>query len=307
MRYPWSLKIVRIKPPAFFGSNISCIIYSGLPNSPAAYFSNRRSSVASSVQRVGSSSRSANRSDVDFDKIPSPRPISSARRKSALNGRTSGLSRPSAALLDEDEDGDDGYNIPGPPSDYVSEEEQTPALRRAKRHLSAGRPSFAPMNFNRPDEDDEEDEGAVEEGADVEDEIAQGLEQVELPMEIDEPDDLQFEDQGQEFEEMEPVDEGHEPMHLEPEYVEPELEPEQEPEPEEEPEPELPRKGKGKGKGRARAANDSTEDQRPNKRTKKNADTSGEGETVKKPKKKAQKENVLQEGKFNGYTHIAKS
>ncbi|KZT09565.1 uncharacterized protein LAESUDRAFT_722528 [Laetiporus sulphureus 93-53] len=85
-----------------------------IPNSPSAYFAHARvNAITSSVVRVGSYSRPvAHTSDVDFDKVPSPRdsPIFSARR-TAIHARSPGpshLSQTALGPIDEDAPMDDG-------------------------------------------------------------------------------------------------------------------------------------------------------------------------------------------------------
>ncbi|KZT23972.1 hypothetical protein NEOLEDRAFT_1068473 [Neolentinus lepideus HHB14362 ss-1] len=95
------------------------------PPSPRVYFNNARQPIApSSIRRTGSSSRPVpHSSDVDFDRVPSPRLHTSSagsRRQSMANGRgPSSLSRVFAHLDqdDDDDDDDDGQPMeqePGP-------------------------------------------------------------------------------------------------------------------------------------------------------------------------------------------------
>ncbi|THH01669.1 hypothetical protein EW026_g1097 [Hermanssonia centrifuga] len=193
------------------------------PNSPAAYFASARvGSITSSVQRIGSSSRPVlNHSDVDFDKVPSPRPRSSSSfaRHSMANGRSSRPSHLSRSAVAEDMDSDSefgrndyagdfegGFDTQGPPSDE-SDHERTPVPRR-KQSISSRRPSFAQMSQDLEEEPELEadvEEEAVQEyrsanvrsakgkqrameeheDEDMEDDIAQGLAEVELQQEDD--------------------------------------------------------------------------------------------------------------------------
>ncbi|KAH9843121.1 Mif2/CENP-C like-domain-containing protein [Rhodofomes roseus] len=143
-----------------------------IPNSPSAYFSNARvNTITSSVQRVGSSSRPvAHSSDVDFDKVPSPRESPAySHRRSLLQSRNSGPSHLSQSTVaqDDDEPADDGMEYGGPDFDggggFDSDEDDAPAQshhgsqqhsqRRSSVHTSR-RTSFAQMD----QEDDEEEQ-----------------------------------------------------------------------------------------------------------------------------------------------------
>ncbi|KAJ3552142.1 hypothetical protein NM688_g4308 [Phlebia brevispora] len=281
-----------------------------VPNSPTAYIASSRNGITSSVQRVGSSSRPvASRSDVDFDKIPSPRPISSSKRSNGRSSRPSQLSQASIRQDVDDDDSDfggydggydDGFEVPGPPFDDGSDNERTPVPRSKQQRLSS-RPSFARMDLAHDEDEDEEARveeememtptqlvepalpargrlsSVQEEDINMEDEVAQGLADVEMHQDFDEP----------------PQDE----QDMEPE----ELEQGQEQEVDEE--EEIPQRGKGKGKGKAkgkakgrgRDMNDGLEkDQRPSKRARKeNGDE--EPEPKKKSKKTARMASVLNE------------
>ncbi|GJE87017.1 CENP-C like-domain-containing protein [Phanerochaete sordida] len=144
------------------------------PNSPATYFSQARvASITSSVQRVGSSSRPVQRlSDVDFDKVPSPRYSNGtpgvARRMSLGFGLSSG--RPSHLAYssrgdDFEEESEGGFDAPPfeegfddhelPASDIETDQERTPVPQR-KHSLASTRKSFA--NLSRAEEDEQEQE-----------------------------------------------------------------------------------------------------------------------------------------------------
>lgn len=138
----------------------------GLPNSPSAYFRNARmTTITSSVQRVGSSSRPvAHSSDVDFENVPSPResPMLSHRR-SLAQPRNSGPSHLSQSTVAQDDSDDEpaGYDGPdfgaggfdsdddGPPAQSFLQSQQH-SQRRSSAHTSR-RTSFAQM-----DQDEEE-------------------------------------------------------------------------------------------------------------------------------------------------------
>lgn len=168
--------------------------------------------ITSSVQRVGSSSRPvAHSSDVDFEKVPSPRdsPMLSNRRSLAYS-RNSGPSHLSRSTVAQDEEeGDDGGPVDygGPDFEaggFDSGDDELPvqssqhSQRRSSAHTSR-RTSFAQM-----DQDEEEGErmsdnedtprakGKQRESINVpepdygfEDDIAQGLAQVEHEETID--------------------------------------------------------------------------------------------------------------------------
>ncbi|EPS94770.1 hypothetical protein FOMPIDRAFT_1169346 [Fomitopsis schrenkii] len=137
-----------------------------LPNSPSAYFRNARmTTITSSVQRVGSSSRPvAHSSDVDFENVPSPResPMLSHRR-SLAQPRNSGPSHLSQSTVAQDDSDDEpaGYDGPdfgaggfdsdddGPPAQSFLQSQQH-SQRRSSAHTSR-RTSFAQM-----DQDEEE-------------------------------------------------------------------------------------------------------------------------------------------------------
>ncbi|KAI0950236.1 hypothetical protein AcV7_008770 [Taiwanofungus camphoratus] len=196
-----------------------------IPNSPSAYFQNARvTSIVSSVQRVGSSSRPVARtSDVDFDKVPSPRPSSAfSSRKSSGRGRSppgpSQLSQSTMAQdyediqmdyggMDEGRGGLDfeaGFDSDDDDEPPVSSYQQQQSQQKRKDVLPR-RSSF--MQIDQDDEDDEEQVEA-EMGADgspmakvkgklrvngdlphqdMEEDFAQGLAEVDQePMDEDE-------------------------------------------------------------------------------------------------------------------------
>lgn len=241
----------------------------------------------------------ASRSDVDFNKVPSPRPASAfSKRQSKANGRSSGPSRLSLASArqdtdDEEEFGrgydegvyDNGFDPNAPPTDDESERDVTPTPTPQRKQSLHRRPSFANMNLNLPAEDVDGDEEAQ-----VEEEVA------EEPTQIVE---TAYKDKGkrrasQVAEEEADTDvEGGMEDDIAQGLADVELQPEEPDDREEQPEPEPPKRKKGKG--RSREGNDSTEDQRPNKRVRID-DTSTE--TKKKPRSQSRKENVLHESMY---------
>jgi len=201
-------------------------LFSGNPNSPLEYFTNSRQPVTpSNVNRVGSSTRPVIRSsDVDFDKLPSPRPRALAR-KSTANGFGPGPSNLSKSIVPQDLDPDpdpedddiDQGGIDGGFDDYGPQEGGSPD------QVSPRRASFTEMDQDdeRDEEEPEEelpevevpvrtrrdkgkerevprqqerenDEGEDEQDLDpeeehsMEDEIAQGMEDVALGQHSDE-------------------------------------------------------------------------------------------------------------------------
>lgn len=276
------------------------ILYAGNPNSPAAYFASTRvNTITSSVQRVGSSSRPVQqRSNIDFDSVPSPRNASSAysRRAPAAKGPSAGPSHLSRSAVRQDMDDDDsdaggfgdipfdaGYDDGNlPPSDPESDSDRTP-VPKGRQSLGFRRSSFMEIGQEDPQDEDEqmqeeeqeeEEEQQVERHVsgkqakgkgkgksrhveepepEVEDEIALGLDEVEQ-----QPD----EEFGDDFGDDNPEEE---------EQVEP----------------------SPRGKTRKRDADDSTEKQRPKKKTR--AEDDG-AEKPKKPRGRPRKENVLREG-----------
>ncbi|KAH9917445.1 Mif2/CENP-C like-domain-containing protein [Fomitopsis serialis] len=151
-----------------------------IPNSPSAYFANARvNTITSSVPRVGSSSRPvAHSSDVDFDKVPSPResPAFSHRRSlgQSRNSGPSNLSQSTVAQGEDEEPVDDGMEFGGPDfdggggfdsdDDEPSQSYQGPqsSQRRSSVHTPR-RTSFAQM-----DQDDEDEREQVEQLTDNE-------------------------------------------------------------------------------------------------------------------------------------------
>jgi centromere protein C len=185
----------------------------GNPNSPMEFFTNSRlAATPLGPNRVGSSSRRLV-SGVDFDRVPSPRLQSGAsKRRSMANGSTPGPSKLSKSVVAESpENGpEDDSGIGGGFDDY-GPQELTPT-----RESSPQQTSFMQMNRDDDDDDDEggrgyeDDEPDMEEtpipmskqskgkgraemlpanrhaDTDVEDEIARGLEDVELQTYSDE-------------------------------------------------------------------------------------------------------------------------
>lgn len=239
------------------------------------------SAITSSVQRVGSSSRPVQQySDIDFDKIPSPRHASAhSRRASTINDISAGPSHLSRFSLandmtedNSDQGGFDDIPVDGgydpndlPPSDpdLESDRELTPVppMRRQSRA------SFAQLSRedDRMQMDDQEEAEVVrqmsvkkakgkkrpiveEEDLGIEDEIAQGLEEVERQPDYDSAPGEQDEEE-------------HMPL---------------------------------REKVRNRGADDSEEKQRPKKKARK--EDTREPEGTKKPRGRPRKENVLREG-----------
>ncbi|CCM06441.1 uncharacterized protein FIBRA_08703 [Fibroporia radiculosa] len=143
----------------------------GYPYSPTEYFANQRvNTITSSVRRVGSSSRPvAQGSDVDFDKVPSPRPSMSSRRSLGLPrspGRSQ-LSQSTVALDNDDfpdepdmdygggsdlngagfDSDDDDNNI----SPLSARQEQQQSAKKLNGRLSR-RASFAQIDQDEEDE-----------------------------------------------------------------------------------------------------------------------------------------------------------
>lgn len=264
------------------------LLSTGMPNSPATYFAHARiPSITSSVQRIGSSSRPVPRqSDVDFDKIPSPRNGSSAfsRRSSTINGISAGPSHLSHSLANMDDDSSDGgfnepfdggYDDPGlPPSDPESDPEATPVPQRRKS-IDVRRASFAQIGQDEEDDPEGQDEQMQEE-EEVERHMngkqAKGKGKGKSKRVVEEEEELPMEDDiAQGLEEVE-------------------NQPEEYSGPEEQEEPEPPR---GKAKGRKRE-DDSTENRRSKKKAR--AENPEEHERPKKPRGRPRKENVLREG-----------
>lgn len=189
--------------------NSTTFCLTGTPNSPAAYFTSRVSPIASSVKRVGSSSRPVNHSsDVDFNEIPSPRPRSSRKSLShAVNGRGPGPSRLSRSFIannsEENEDPDDlpfddaGYDHIPP----MDEEDDGHLLPPSSPPVSPTRSK----SFGRIHEEGDEENGShrgknsmrgyektpstgrgkgkqrqMEEDVEIEDDIAMGMEDVNM-------------------------------------------------------------------------------------------------------------------------------
>ncbi|EKM55234.1 uncharacterized protein PHACADRAFT_255701 [Phanerochaete carnosa HHB-10118-sp] len=164
------------------------------PNSPATYFAHARvANITSSVQRVGSATRPVARlSDVDFDKVPSPRYSSPglARRTSlgfALSAGPSHLAR-SRRADDFDDEGSEpgGFDAPSfgggydddrlPASDLESDPERTPVAPR-KQSLASTRKSFARIS--------REEEGQEEEREQRDEEMQAGNNQEEEEEEVE--------------------------------------------------------------------------------------------------------------------------
>ena len=175
------------------------------------FFTNSRiPAVPTTRNRVGSSSQVATRSSaVDFDKVPSPRPrtsLAASKRHSMTNGTVPGPSNLSKSTVPEpdtspdhvqaNESGlGDSFNDYGPPD--------TPTRNSSPQHTSF-------LQMDQDDGDDVDDEHGMEESPvqtaknrkgkerakeseqnlqedhDVEEEIAQGLEEVELGNHSDE-------------------------------------------------------------------------------------------------------------------------
>ncbi|KAG6809149.1 hypothetical protein H0H92_001399 [Tricholoma furcatifolium] len=174
--------------------------------SPAKYFSNSRQPITPTVNRNGSSRSVARTSDIDFDHIPSPRRQSSSHHRS-----TPGPSRLSNSFRAGDDDDDSDGDGNEPAYDYGGDFDAQPS----GEHHSPEATSFMEM-----DQDDDEEQShhtpepmltsspdksrkgkgraalsdvPEERESDVEDDIAQGLEDVgeqmysdeEAPMEED--------------------------------------------------------------------------------------------------------------------------
>ncbi|TFK46651.1 hypothetical protein OE88DRAFT_1707180 [Heliocybe sulcata] len=125
------------------------------PPSPRVYFNNARQSYApSSIRKTGSSSRPVpHSSDVDFDRVPSPRPRTSsvASRRQSMNGPgPSHLSRMSVTR-EEIEEIEDDPEANLPPSDPMS----PPAYDYG--------PSFS--HLDQDDDDDDDAQPLVQEAA----------------------------------------------------------------------------------------------------------------------------------------------
>ncbi|KAI9065444.1 hypothetical protein FKP32DRAFT_495726 [Trametes sanguinea] len=142
-----------------------------VPNSPSAYFRHTRvSSITSSVQRVGSSSRPvAHTSDVDFDEVPSPRASPSyTSRKSLPHSRSIHSSRPSrlsqsTVALGDDDDGssvDGGLADYGGYEDHMDEEDDhtQQSTRTSRNGMTPRRSSFTRMDQEADEEAEVEDE-----------------------------------------------------------------------------------------------------------------------------------------------------
>ncbi|KAA1469273.1 hypothetical protein DENSPDRAFT_834848 [Dentipellis sp. KUC8613] len=191
----------------------------GGPESAEAYFQKtRRPSMPAAATRVGSSSRSVPRmSEIDYDSVPSPRPRPSTNgRRSSVYGNTSvgpsHLSQSTLGLGDDDEDDipmDEGGMEDYGQDDYGQEEDDEPQeqpQRSYRRQQTPRRSSFTSMAQDAVgfEDEDEEEEEEVEEVAanyshrsdkgkgravesyhdaheedDVEEEIAQGLEDID--------------------------------------------------------------------------------------------------------------------------------
>lgn len=192
-----------------------------IPNSPSAYFAHTRvNTITSSARRVGSSSRPvAQSSDVDFDKVPSPRdssPIITGRRSIGLP-RSPGPSRlsQSFAARDDHDNGpedDGGMDYDGGGLDFEAggfdsddDDDVAPAHSSRQEQQHSKRLHGQPVrrtSFTQMDREDEEEEEQVEELAagppsdksrgkqrangfvpyrdpELEDEIAQGFEEVD--------------------------------------------------------------------------------------------------------------------------------
>ncbi|KAI0345117.1 hypothetical protein BDW22DRAFT_1353994 [Trametopsis cervina] len=182
------------------------------PNSPAAYLTSGMHRITSSVQRTGSSSRPVQRrTDIDFDRVPSPRrdsfaPALSSRRSYARSPGPSHLSRLSVQQRG-DESEPEPMNYSPPPEDYDDQppaspegdfdEERTP---QQSHRQSLSRSTFLQLSRQQDQEDEEmqEDDDEVErymsaksqakgkgrqavdeQDEDMEPEIAQGMEEVE--------------------------------------------------------------------------------------------------------------------------------
>lgn len=177
--------------------------------------------ITSSVQRAGSSSRPvAQSSDVDFDKVPSPRDSPTlSHRRSLAQSRNSGPSHLSQSTVAQDDD-EEPVDFDGPDFNgggFDSDDDDPPAQsfqqsrqhsqRRSSAHTSR-RTSFTQMD---QDEDEEEeqvermtdneptprakgkrrDSGDVPEPShDVEDDISHGLAQVDQEQFMDEDEDV---------------------------------------------------------------------------------------------------------------------
>lgn len=189
-----------------------------MPNSPATYFAHARiPSITSSVQRIGSSSRPvARQSDIDFDVIPSPRNASLAlsRRSSTINGISAGPSHLSYSVANFNDDSSDaggfdepfgaGYDPQLPPSSEPESDHETTPVPQRKKSIDMRRPSFAKIGqdeeegANQDEDMIREEEEEVErhmrgkkskgksrqtvdedEGLPMEDDIAEGLEEVD--------------------------------------------------------------------------------------------------------------------------------
>ncbi|PCH37933.1 hypothetical protein WOLCODRAFT_161168 [Wolfiporia cocos MD-104 SS10] len=143
-----------------------------VPNSPAAYFRQTRvSAITDSVQRVGSSTRPVSQSsDVDFDAVPSPRPVP---RKSVGYPRPSTSSRLSKSTLRDDDEseqeqddggdgGDDGFGQAGFDSDDddvpVAPYDSSPKSQSRGQQARASGTTPRRKSFAQIEEEDEEEE-----------------------------------------------------------------------------------------------------------------------------------------------------
>lgn len=263
----------------------------GNPNSPAAYFRNGVGTITSSVQRIGSSSRPVQRrSDVEFDRIPSPRhdsyvPLSS--RKSLGHSRSS-LSR-SFAIQDQDEGSEpEPINYSPPPENDpefppVSEEDESDHDRTPvpshKQSATRSRPSFRHISHEPQEEAQEDEEMQEEEEDEVEMHMAAKSNKAKGKAKQVE------EDQGMEEEIAQGLDEVDNM---------PEDELEQEGEPEAEPEPQG-------GKSIRRGEDESIQkDERHRKKARFDTNDENAGQK-KRPGRPRKNLTVLREGKLGGF------
>ncbi|RDX46946.1 hypothetical protein OH76DRAFT_1442600 [Lentinus brumalis] len=149
------------------------------PHAPSAYFAHARvSTITSSMQRIGSSSRPvAHPSDVDFDDVPSPRASPSfTSKRSQANGNASRTSLPSRSRLshstiyrdddDDDSDGDAGapdYDYGDYGNDMDVDESPPPPPPQGSRTPRNGQTPRRTSFVHLDQEEDEHEEAQVEE------------------------------------------------------------------------------------------------------------------------------------------------
>ncbi|KAF8884784.1 Mif2/CENP-C like-domain-containing protein [Infundibulicybe gibba] len=166
-----------------------------LDDTPVRYFQNSQAAIPSQLHRASVSSRVSNVSEVDFDRVPSPRPRTTSR-KSLANGTGPGPSTLSHSVIAGDEPDPDGGSLGGFESDFDDHNAQQGfAANHSSRKSPFRRASFVEMDQDEPDEGElEEPPNTARNGSDKGKERATSIEAPQPDPQPDDDNDMDIQD-----------------------------------------------------------------------------------------------------------------